>query len=793
MKNTTRIFLFFIFITSFSYAQNIYTIAGGGVCSGDTAKPIGLCINGVALDKFCNVYITSICHNVIYRINTSGVLTIVAGNDTGTAGYSGDGGPATTARLNSPISVTLDTAGNLYMVDGNTRVRKVNTLGIISTIAGNGTAGYTGDGGPATAAELNNAVGLYADDSGNVLIADVYNNCVRKVNTSGIISTIAGTGVGGYSGDGGSAIIAHLNGPYGVTKDLSGNIYIADMGNYRIRKVNTSGIISTIVGNGTRGYNGDGIAATAAELNDPGSITIDATGNIYIGDRNNNRIRKVNITGIITTVAGNGTGGYNGDGGAATSSELFYPQGIALDTSGNIYIADATNYRLREVNTLGAINTIAGNGTPYYYGDGGYATACKFSESASVRVDVLGNIYISDDVDYNEIRKISTSGIISAFAGNPGASYSGEGVPATAAGLNTPRGSAIDDSGNFYITDADNMRVRKVNTSGIITTVAGNGTNSYSGDGGMATAAGLDFPTGVAVDASGNIYIADNLDNRIRKITASTGKISTIAGNGYGAPSGGGFTGDGGPATAAELHNPCDIVLDASGNIYIADGSNLRIREVTVSTGKISTFAGGGSGGLGDGGPATAAELAGPVGLTIDALGNIYIADGSGTRVRMVNTLGIINTVAGDGTKGYSGDGGAATSAELSTPSGIAVDASGNLYIADEGNNYIRKVSAVPLVVNELTNNIGVSVYPNPSTGKFMVQISNIYQIKGNSRIEIYNMIGEKIYSATALANQQIANNKIEINLSDKPLGIYMYRVVSEEGILIQSGKIMIQ
>jgi prepilin-type N-terminal cleavage/methylation domain-containing protein len=339
-------------------------------------------------------------------------------------------------------------------------------------------------------------------------------------------------------------------------------------------------------------------------------------GFMYIADYQNDRIREVSATmaGIITTFVGNGTGGYSGDGGPATSANLFYPYGVAVDSSGNLYIADYYNNRIRMVTaSTGIITTVAGNGTEGYSGDGG---------------------------------------------------------PATSAELNNPTKSAVDSSGNLYIADYGNQRVRMVTAStGIITTVAGNGTAGYSGDGGAATSAELWGPYGVAVDSSGNLYIVEIWNFRIRKVTASTGIITTVAGNGTS-----GYSGDNGAATSAELWTPYGVAVDSSGNLYIADYGNNRIRKVTASTGIITTIAGNGTAGYsGDGGPATSAKLHSPTGSAVDSSGNLYISEYGNNRIRKVTASGTICTVAGNGTSGYSGDNGAATSAELHTPSDIAV------------------------------------------------------------------------------------------------------------------------
>ncbi len=341
---------------------------------------------------------------------------------------------------------------------------------IIVTIAGNHASGYTGDGGYATAAELWYPNGTAVDAAGNVYIADANNNVIRKVNTSGIISTFAGTGTIGFSGDGGQATASQLYYPLGMAFDAAGNMYITDDGNMRIRKVNTSGIISTVAGNGTTSYSGDGGPATAASFNHIEGIAIDVSNNIYVTDGNNNRIRKVDVSGTITTVAGNGTVGFSGDGGSATVAQLHFPTGIALDATGNLFIADSYNNCIRKINTSGIINTVAGDTT---------------------------------------------------------ASFSGDGGPATAAGLWHPNAVALDATGNIYIADYQNGFIRKVNTSGIISTFAGS-SFGYSGDGGPATLAQLEYPKGVSVDAIGNVYIADNWNHVIREVGSCIPSIPTI-------------------------------------------------------------------------------------------------------------------------------------------------------------------------------------------------------------------------------------------------------------------------
>ena len=333
--------------------------------------------------------------------------------------------------------------------------------GIISTIAGTGISGFSGDGGSAVSAEINDPGKIVVDAAGNIYFSDIHNYRIRKISTSGVITTIAGTGAIGNSGDGGPATAATFNEPYGLALDDTGNLYIADFLNSRIRKINTSGIITTVAGNGVSGYTGDGVAAVSTELYYPNYVYVDHAGNIFISDNGNQRIRKVNTSGIISTVAGNGIGGYTGDGILATNAEINYPAGLWVDTIGNIYLADYSNSRIRKINTSGYISTIAGSGIAGYSGDGGAATAAAINRPLDVVMDHAGNIYIADG-DNNRVRKINTSGVISLFAGNGAAGYSGDGIPAITAELNTPNALWVDNTGNVYISDTYNSRIRIV-------------------------------------------------------------------------------------------------------------------------------------------------------------------------------------------------------------------------------------------------------------------------------------------------------------------------------------------
>jgi trimeric autotransporter adhesin len=445
--------------------------------------------------------------------------------------------------------------------------------------------------------------------------------------------------------------------------------YILALSAFTLTTLNTtSQTINTYAGNGIGGYTGNGGAATIAEIDNPAGIANDATGNLYIADETSNTIRMVNTSGIITTVAGIGKlAGLSGDGGPATAAELDSPQGVRVDKHGNIYIADWANGRVRKVNTAGVISTYAGS-TPGFGGDGGPATAANLAATSDVAIDSLGNVYIADEGN-KRVRKVNTSGIISTFAGIGVQNYSGDGGPATAAEIGQISGLITDANNNLYIADATNNRVRMVNTLGIITTVAGNGVASYSGDGGQATAAELSAPGTVAIDILGNLYIGDENNQRTRKVNTS-GIISTLAGNGIQS-----YSGDGGPATAAELNDPYGVSCDNRGKVFIADLFNNRIRYVTV-----------------------------PI------------------------TTGVQND---------------------------------NSPVAD------------------------ITLYPNPNSGVFTISVTNTELTI--SDFEVYNVLGEKIYSSPQ--QRTLSPGNYQINMSNQPNGIYIYRAIDKNGKMIGTGR----
>jgi sugar lactone lactonase YvrE len=681
----------------------VFTGAGGAA----TAAPIGP-NQGIAVDTAGNQYFADSGNHMVFEVSSTGVLSIIAG--TGNPGSSGDGGPATSAQLNSPAGLARDAAGNLYISDiGNNRVRRVDPTGVITTIAGTGTYGFGGDGGPAVGATLASPEGLAVDGSGNLYIADTGNERIRQVTPAGIISTVAGNGTAGFSGDGALAINAQLNFPQGVGVDSTGNLYIADSSNFRIRKV-SAGVITTVAG-GSGGYFGDGGPAVGAGIGAPAGVFVNPNGSFFFAD-GNTRIRGVDTNGTISTAAGNGLFTFSGDGGLGTNASLANPIGLAGDGS-NGYINDSSNRRVRKVNSAGVIITLAGNGNFKFAGDGGLATSANLWRPFSAVPDAAGNLIVVDNGNAR-IRKISSNGVITTIAGNGNFSNgdfsaAGAGGPAASAVLSSnPTFAVMDGAGNLYVSDTANFRVLKIDTAGILSTYAGNGSIAYNGDGQPATSAAV-HPFGLALDAGGNLYIADSFNNRVRKVDTN-GIITTVAGNGTGA-----FSGDGGPAIVASISTPRGVAVDAAGNLYIADSSNNRVRVVSPS-GTIQTIAGNGSAAFGgDNGPATGASLNFPLGLAVDGGGNLYISDANNGRVRKVGLTGVITTVAGGGPS--FGDGGAATSAQLSAPRGLSFDAAGDLFIADTGNDRIREVAALGTVTAGSRLTITTTTVPATAVG----------------------------------------------------------------------------
>jgi uncharacterized protein (TIGR03437 family) len=654
-------------------------------------------------------------------------------------GAAPDGLQTLSATLNTPSAAVADTHGNVFVALKSAhqvvRIDTKPTIPMVWVVAGNGALGTSGDNGPAKSATMSAPVSLALDAAGNLYIADSALNRVRVVGSDGNIRNFAGTGQTGSTGDSGPATAATLTSPTAIAFDSNGNLYIADTGNNIIRKVTPGGTISTFAGNRGKGNAGNGGQATRASFNAPAGVTVDKSGNVYIADTGNSWIRVVTPDGLVDRYAGydpsQGTGfGGGGDPTLALNATLNSPGSLAVDSSGNLYFAELGAPRVREITTAGRVANYAGTGTSGSSGDGGLAASSNIAVQG-ICMDAGNNMYIADGAN-NRVRVVTAAdGIINTLAGNGIASYTPRGVavyqgvlyfadsnanrvrwydpssgqlsvvagtgaagfggdtePAPAALLRAPLGIAFDGSGNLYIADTGNNRVRLVTAStGVITTIAGNGTASTTGDGGLAVNSTLNQPSAIALDPSGNIYIAERSGQVVREITTN-GVINTVAGTGIaGAPAA-----ESGVGVQQNLSLPQGLAVDAAGGLLIADSGNNRIRRLTKD-GNIATVAGSNLGGnTGDGGPATAAALRNPAAVTVDPAGNLYIADTTNNTIRRVDTNGTISTVGGNGTAGYNGDGSPATAYEFSGPTSLVAGSSCNLFIADTSNLRIRQL-----------------------------------------------------------------------------------------------------
>jgi uncharacterized repeat protein (TIGR01451 family) len=731
-----------IVVSPFASAQALGTIntVAGGVPNNVPALSVAIGFpTAVVKDSSGNLYMAvesdSIAEGGIFKVDANGTLTTVVGSATLFAlagGNNGDGGPATNATLGFVTGLFVDSQQNLYISDLSfNTIRKVTaSTGIITTVAGGGT-GCTaqtdafGDGCPATSAILSSPYQVFVDANQNIYIADSGNARIREVVAStGLIQTVVGGGAGCTAqtdtvGDNCSAVQSTLSGPIGVYLDSQSpsNVFISDTGNSRIREVSGStGLIQTIAGTGTPGFNGDGIAANSAQIFSPYGLIVDPTGDVFFSDFGNARIREVVASsGLIQTIAGGGVGCTGqtdsvGDGCSASNAFLSGVFGIFVDSTNDLYIADFGNNLVREVvasgNILASTDTIqavAGNGTPFFSGDGLLAANAQVNIPYGVAVDNSNSLLVAD-TGSGRIRRVnSTTGIIQTIAGGGTGCTAqtdavGDGCPATQAILAAPSAAFVDRLGNLFISDYGNGRIRMVSAStGIISTVAGGGTGCTAqtdtvGDGCPATQAILSLPWGVYVDANGNIIFADYGNSRVREVLASTGLIQTIAGTGTA-----GYNGDNIPAAQAQVMLPIGPYGDASGNIFFSDLGNRRIREIVASTGNIVTVVGTGTPGYnGDNIPATTAQVIATTGIFVDRGGNLFFGDYGTSRVReVVASTGLIQTVAGNGTLGFSGDGGQATNAEVAFVLGVAGDANGNLFLADTYNLRVRQVFGV--------------------------------------------------------------------------------------------------
>jgi sugar lactone lactonase YvrE len=586
----------------------------------------------------------------------AGTVTTFAGGLSGTSDAI-----ATTVSFNVPLGVAVDDSGNVYVADTNNNlIRKITSAGKAATLAGSGIAGSAN--GTGTAASFNSPGGIAVDVSGNVYVADCYNNMIRKITSDGAVTTLAGSGTQGSAN--GTGTTASFNSPGGIAVDASGNVYVADYGNDRIRKISSAGMVSTLAGSE---YGNEDAIGTSAKFREPRGVAVDASGNVYVVDTGNNRIRKITAKGEVTTLSGFSYG--NEDG--TTYASFHSPEGIAADASGNVFVADTVNNEIRKITNGGVVTTLAGSESAGK--NNGKGTAAKFHMPRGVAVDASGNLYVADTGN-NLIRKITSAGVVTLFAGISSGSANGIGTDAS---FYRPAGVAVDASGNLYIADRDNHLIRKITSKGAVTTLAGSGLPGNTD--GIGTAAKLNSPWGIAVDASGNVYVADTGNHVIRKITA--GVVSTLAGSG----AAGNVNGKG---AAARFKSPRGVAVDAKGNVYVADYGNRLIRKITAD-GVVSTLADAQSKTYVDAmGPSSLYNT--PAGVAVDSSGNVYVADGN--MILEINPSGNVTALAGSRAPGNSD--GKKTAARFYYPCGLAIDAYGNIYIADSMNNRVRKISA---------------------------------------------------------------------------------------------------
>ncbi len=602
----------------------------------------------------------------------------VAGNASGGA----SDGTGESARFANPWGVAVDSSGNLYIADtDNHTIRKITSAGVVTTIAGQaGVSGSTDATG--TNALFNSPQGIAVDSSTNIYVADTGNHTIRKITPAGAVSTLAGL-AGATGTNNATGTSARFYEPEGITVNAAGSlIYVADTWNHMIRQVTSGGSVSTLAGSAGNAGTNNG-TGTSAQFNEPQGVAVDGAGNVYVGDTGNQTLRKIAAGGVVTTLAGSPTnyGSGNGTGGGAT---FWAPQGVALDSATNIYVADSFNHTIRKVTPAGAVTTLAGTAGSFGSADG-TGSAARFWLPQGVAVDGSGNIYVADSAN-GTVRKI-TGTVVTTLAGASSlGSADGTGSEARFSG---PSGAAIDTSGNNYVADTGNGTIRLVTPAGVTTTLAGSAGNFGTAD---ATGSGARFygPQGIAVNSGGSlIYVADTANHTIRKVT-SGGAVTTLAGSG-------GVNGlTDGSGSAGLFNFPQGLTVDGSGNLYVADTGNHTIRKVT-SGGVVSTLAGlpgypgdMDSNATGDG--TNVARFNCPSGVAVDAAGNVYVADTRNHTIRMVTSAGVVSTLAGLPGSYGSADG-TNSSARFFLPTDITIDGSGNLYVVDSGNQTIRMVA----------------------------------------------------------------------------------------------------
>jgi trimeric autotransporter adhesin len=667
-----------LLLASLAHAQYyiVSTVAGNGrptIQTGDAARTANLVSPAhVATNAAGEIFFSDSYYHQVFRIDANANLTVIAG--TGRPGDTGDGGPATAALLNNPAGLAFDSANNLYIADsGNNRIRRVNPAGVISNFA-------------ALAAPAH----LTFDQSGNLFASQPTEHSVRRIAADGVVTLFAGSGLSGFLGDNGPAVSARLNAPTGIRLDAQRNLVIADSGNHRLRRVATDGIITTIAGNGTPAFTGDGGAATSASLNNPTGIAINGANLIFVADTNNARLRAVTPDGGIGTVAGGGNFFVDAPLAQAALPGL---SSIAFDASGALILAVPISRQIRRANNNGVF-TVAGTLPPT--GPNTILPNILF-DPAAVAVDSSNNLYIADRADHR-VRRINSAAVPTTYAGTGFPGNLGNNIAAAGAQLGLPQALSFDRLGNLYIASGSGSTLRGVAPNTAIVTIAG-GVEGFSGDGGPAGPSQFRQPAGLSTDQAGNLYIADTANHRVRRIDAATQIVTTIAGTGTQ-----GFTGDSGPALNAQLNAPRGLAFDRGGNLYIADSGNNRVRIVNPF-GIISTLT---------------SEITAPQQLALDTTANLFVS--SPHRIHRIdaNTRAVL-PIAGTGQPGFSGENVLGTNAQFNSPAGLVVDLSGNVFVADRENQRVRRLTPARIVNEGVAN--GATLRAGPVAPGLIVSI----------------------------------------------------------------------
>ena len=644
--------------------------------------------SSVAADSDGNVYVADTANHTIRLITAGGVVSTLAG----AAGVSGSAnGTGGAARFNQPQGIAVDSAGNVYVADtGNQTIRMIASGGVVSTLAG--LAGVSGtNNGTGGNARFYQPEGVAVDAAGNVYVADTWNHTIRQITSGGVVSTLAGlAGVAGTTN--GAASGACFYQPQGVAVDSSGNVYVADTGNQTIRMITSGGVVSTLAGSAGNYGSTDG-TGPGALFYGPAGVAVDGLGFVYVADYFNQTIRRVTSAGVVSTLAGS-VGNYGSADGTHTAARFWYPAGVAVrgTNTGTVYVADSGNGTIRSLVSVSGnwvSSTLAGSASTGSTEATG--SAARFYSPGGMAVDGSGNLYVADTQN-GTIRKAAVAGPVGTLAGSAGKFGTTDGV-GNKARFYGPQGLAVDGAGTVYVADTINAAIRKITAGGVVSTLAGSpGTNGcFNGTG---NAASFYEPRGVAVDGDGTVYVADTWNHTIRKVTAA-GVVTTLAG----VPGGAGCTDGTGPnvgTNTARFNYPAAVALDRATNVYVADYFNHTVRKVTPA-GVVSTLAGlPGVWGSADG-MNSAARFYEPAGIVVDGGGNVYVLDSGNHTIRRLAPSGtnwVVSTVAGLATVSGLSDG-TGSSVRFNYPAGLAVDGAGLLYVADTGNNTVRKGFAV--------------------------------------------------------------------------------------------------